>query len=165
MKTKYLLLIISLCCSSLIYAQYSTFNHLFEKYENEDNVTMVNISKTMFNLIPGNIKTGNVDLKNIVPKIESLRILTSDKSALKEKMAADFKTIIERDKDYEELMRVKSGQSNVTFNLKKKGNLISELIMLVNDEDDFVVIQILGNFLLDDIKKIAEDTNSTIINP
>ena len=158
MKTKYLFLIISLLCGSLIYAQRSESNRLFEKYENEDNVTVVNISKAMFNLIPGNIKTGNVDIKNILPKIESLRILTSDESSLKEKMNADFKALVEKDKDYEELMRVKSGKSNITFNMKKKDGLIRELIMLISDEEDFVVIQIFGNFLLEDIKKIAEDS-------
>jgi len=164
MKTKYLFLIISLFCSSLTYAQSSAFNRLFEKYENEEDITLINISKAMFNLIPGNIKTGNVDIKNILPKIESLRMLTSDKSSLKEKMASDFKNLVEKDKEYEELVRIKSGKSNVTFNLKMKDDLIRELIMLVIDEEDFVVIQILGNFLLEDIKKIAEDADDTIIN-
>ena len=165
MKTKYFFLIISLFCSSLAYAQSNSFNRLFEKYENEDDITVINISKAMFNLIPGNLKTGNVDIKNIVPKIESLRMLTSDKSSLKDKMASDFKSFVDKDKDYEELMRIKSGQTNITFNLKKKGEVISELIMLIIDNEDFVVVQILGNFLLDDIKKIAEDANDTIINP
>ena len=160
MKTKYLVLLISLFCSSLMDAQSSAFNRLFEKYENEDNVTVVNISKAMFNLIPGNITTGNIDIKNILPKIESLRILTSDTGSLKEKMTADFKSLIEKDKDYEELMRIKSGKSNVTFNLKKQGDMIRELIMLVSDEEDFVVMQIMGNFLLDDIKKIAEEATT-----
>jgi len=160
MKTKYLVLLISLFCSSLMDAQSSAFNRLFEKYENEDNVTVVNISKAMFNLIPGNITPGNIDIKNILPKIESLRILTSDTGSLKEKMTADFKSLIEKDKDYEELMRIKSGKSNVTFNLKKQGDMIRELIMLVSDEEDFVVMQIMGNFLLDDIKKIAEEATT-----
>ena len=165
MKIKYLLLIISLFCGSFIYAQSSNFNRLFEKYENEDDVTIINISKAMFNLIPGNIKTGNVDIKNIVPKIESMRLLTSESNSVKEKMAVEFKTIIEKDKEYEELMRIKSGKSIVTFHFKKKEDLISELIMFVNDEKDFVVMQLLGNFLLDDIKKIADESNDTIINP
>jgi len=160
MKTKYLFLIICVLIGSVIHAQSSTFNRLFDKYENEDDVTVVNISKAMFNLIPGNINTGNVDIKNIVPKIESLRLITTDKSVLKEKMFADFKAIIEKDKNYEELMRIKSGKSNVTFNIKKKGETINELVMLINEEENFVAIQILGNFLLDDIKKLAEDTQT-----
>jgi len=157
MKTKYIFLIISMFCSGLMFAQSSAMNLLFEKYEKEDDITIINISKSMFNLIPGNINTGNVDIKNILPKIETMRILTSDNISLKEKMAFDFKALVEKDKDYEELMRVKSGKSNVTFNIKKKGDNISELIMLVSEEANFVVIQILGNFLMDDIKKIAED--------
>jgi hypothetical protein len=158
MKIKYLLLIAGLFASSVIYAQNSTFKSLFEKYENEDDITVVSISKAMFNLIPGNIKTGNVDIKDIVPKIESMLIITSDKNNVKEKMSADFKSLVERDRNYEELMRVKSGKSNITFNMKKRGNLINELIMLVDNEEDFVAIQILGNFTIEDIQKIANDT-------
>ena len=158
MKIKYLLLAIGLLCSSLNYAQNNTFKSLFDKYENEDNVTIVSISKNMFNLIPGNIKTGNVDLKNVLPKIESLLIITSEKSAVKQKMSAEFKSLIEKNNHYEELMRVKSDKSNVTFNIRKSGNLINELIMLVNDEDDFVAIQLLGNFTIEDIQKISQDS-------
>ena len=161
MKIKYLLLAIGLLCSSLNYAQNNTFKSLFDKYENEDNVTIVSISKNMFNLIPGNIKTGNVDIKNVLPKIESLLIITSEKSSVKEKMNGEFKSLIEKNKNYEELMRVKSDKTNVTFNIRKTGDLINELIMLVNDGEDFVAIQLLGNFTIEDIQKIAKDTQQT----
>jgi len=142
----------------LTYAQNNTFKSLFDKYENEDNVTIVSISKAMFNLIPGNINTGKVDLKSVVPKIESLLLITSNKSNLKEKMYADFKSLVDKNKDFEELMRVKSDKTNITFNVRKKGNMINELFMLVNDGDDFVAIQLLGNFTIEDIQKIANDT-------
>ena len=158
MKTKYLLLTVCLFAGSLLNAQNNTFKRLFEKYENEDNVTIVSISKAMFNLIPGNIKTGDVDIKSVLPKIESLLIITSDKTVIKEKMAVEFKSLVDKNKDYEELMRVKSDDTNVIFNIRKKGDLINELIMLVNDKEDFVAIQLLGNFTIEDIQKIAEDT-------
>ena len=158
MKTKHLLLTIGLFISSIIYAQNSTFKSLFEKYENEDNVTIVSISKAMFNLIPGNIATSNIDIKDIIPKIESMLIITSEENSLKEKMNADFNALIEKDKNYEELMRIKSGKSNILFNIKKRGNLINELIMFVNGDNDFVAIQILGNFTMEDIQKITKET-------
>ena len=72
---------------------------------------------------------------------------------MKEKMTADFKSLLVKDKEYEELMSIKNGKTNIAFNLKKKGNSVSELIMLINGEEEFLVIQIAGNFLLDDIKK------------
>ena len=157
MKTKYLLIIICILSSSLIGAQNNTFSGLFEKYEDEDDVTVVNISKAMFKLIPGNISTGNVDIKNIIPKIESLLIITSDKKNIKDKMYSEFKTVAGKDKSFEELMRIKDGKSNVTFNAKKSGDIIKELVMLVNNDDDFVAIQILGNFTLEDIQKITSE--------
>ena len=157
MKIKYLLIIICIFGSSLTYAQSNTFKGLFEKYEHEDDVTVVNISKAMFKLIPGNVNvsTGNVDIKNIIPKIESLLIITSGKNNIKEKMYSEFKNVAGKDKNFEELMRIKDGKSNVTFNAKKSGDIIKELVMLVHNEDNFVAIQILGNFTLEDIQKIT----------
>ena len=160
MKTKYLLLTICLFSGSMLFAQNNTFKSLFEKYEHEDNVTIVSISKSMFNLIPGNIKTNNIDIKSITTKIESMLLITSEKSSIKQKMYDDFKSLVEKNKAYEELMRIRSDKTNVTFNIRKKGDLINELIMLVNDEDDFVAIQILGSFTIEDIQKVAKDSQA-----
>jgi CRISPR/Cas system CMR-associated protein Cmr5 small subunit len=157
MKIKYLFIIVCLSGCSLTFAQNNTFGNLFDKYENEDDVTVVSISKAMFKMIPNNISTGNVDIKDIVPKIESLLILTSDKKYMKEKMYSDFKKITENDKSYEELMRIKDGKTNVTFNAKKSGDIIKELIMIVNEEENFVAIQILGNFTIEDVQKITKE--------
>ena len=156
MKIKYLIIIICMLSSSIIYAQ-STFKSLYDKYENEDDVTIVSISKSMFNMIPGNISKGNVDIHNILPKIESLLLITSEKSSVKEKMSSEFKSLIEKNKDYEELMRVRDGKTNVIFNAKKQGDTIKELIMLINEDSSFVAIQILGNFTLNDIQQITKE--------
>ena len=157
MKIKYLLLTICLLSCSITYAQNNTFSHLFEKYENEDDVTVVSISKAMFNMIPGNISTGNVDIKDILPKIESLLLISSNTNKMKDKMYSEFKNITEKDKNYEQLMRIKDNKTNVNFHVRKSGNMITELIMLVNEDDNFVAIQILGNFTFEDIQKIAND--------
>ena len=157
MKIKYLLIIICMMGSGFVYAQSNTFSNLFEKYENEDDVVVVSISKAMFNMIPGNLSTGNVDIKEILPKIESLLIISSDTKNMKDKMYAEFKIITEKDKNFEQLMRIKDNKSNVTFNVRKSGNMIKELIMLVNDADNFLAIQILGNFTVEDIQKIAQE--------
>ena len=156
MKLKYLLLIVCLLSSSIIYSQ-TTFKGLFDKYENEEDVTIVSISKSMFNMIPGNISKANVDIQNILPKIESLLLITSSKGNVKIKMSAEFKSLINNNKNYEELMRVRDGKSNILFYSKKEGNYIKEFIMLINDDADFVAIQILGNFTLEEIQQIAKN--------
>lgn len=153
MKTKHLLLILFVAYGSIATAQ----SKLFDKFANDDDVTAINISKTMFELMKGRIKSNDedVDLKNVIGKIESLKIITSDNAAKKEKMRSDFKSQIE--KGYEELMSIKKGKSNtVTFNIKKKGDIINELIMLINGDNQFMAMQLLGNFTLKDIEEIYE---------
>lgn len=160
MKTKKLLLIICLLCGSIVYAQNSTMNKLFEKYENEDDITVISISKAMFKMMPDNMNTNDVNIESIMHKIEFMRILTSDKANLKETMNSEFKSLIDNDKNYEELMRIKNGKAIITFNARKNGDIISELVMLVNEENNFVVIQIAGNFTLDDVQEIAKSKNT-----
>ena len=154
MKLKHLLLTIGLLSSSIIYAQ-NTFKGLLDKYENEDDVTIISISKSMFNMIPGNIGKADVNIQNILPKIESLLMITSKKNSVNEKMELEFKSLINSNNNYEELMRVRDGKSNIIFIAKKEGDIIKEFIMLINDETDFVAIQILGNFTLEDIQQIT----------
>ena len=154
MKLKYLLLIICIFGNSVLNAQ-NSFQKLFDKYENEDDVTIVSISKAMINMIPGTNITGKFNIGNIIQKMESLLIISSSDENIKKKMNVDFKALIDKDKDYEELIKVREGKSSITINTKKKGNTIKELIMLVNEEEDFVAIQILGNFTVEDIQNLA----------
>jgi vacuolar-type H+-ATPase subunit F/Vma7 len=161
MKTKNLLLTVCLLCGNIVYAQNSTIDKLFDKYENEDDITVISISKNMFKMIPGmipdNIHTNNINIKSIMHKIESMQVITSDKTNLKEMMNSEFKSFINNNKNYEELMRIKDGKSNITFNVRKDGDIINELIMLINDEKHFVAIQISGHFTLDNIQEIMKD--------
>ena len=149
MKTKNILLILFLCCTSICFAQ----NKLFDKYSEIDNVTSVYISKAMFQMMP-KIETNGLNLMNLKGKIESLQVLTTENNSIKEKMRDDFKKLIS--KDHQELMRVKDGKTRATFYVKQKGDLISEMIMLADTDSDYVVIRITGKFTLEDIQEVAK---------
>ena len=54
-------------------------------------------------------------------------------------------------------MRVRDEGSRVTFYIKKKNNgKIGELVMLVDEQPEFVFIQITGDMTLQDIQKITK---------
>lgn len=152
MKTKNILLLLFLCCTSLCFAQ----NKLFDKYSEMDNVTSIYISKAMFQMMPS-FETNGLNLMNLKGKIEGLQVLSTDNNNIKEKMRTDFKGLI--GKDHEELMRVKDGNTRATFYVKQKGDLISELIMLADTDSSFNVIQLAGKFTLQDIQEITKDMN------
>ena len=107
-------------------------------------------------MIP-DMKTNGLNLTNLKGKIEGLQILTTQNNSIKETMRNDFESLI--GKNHEELMRVKDGKTRATFYVKQKGDLISELIMLADADNSFNVIQLLGNFTLQDIQEITKEMN------
>jgi len=148
MKTKYVLLAVCLFCSSIGFAQ----NKLFNKYADMDNVTSIYISKAMFQMMPV-INNAGIDLMDLKGKIESLQLLTTDNKDRKAQMKKDFSELVTS--QLQELMRVKDDKSNVRFYSNTQGDQIKELLMLVDDDDSFTAIQLVGNFTLKDIQKIA----------
>ena len=151
MKTRNSLLVLFFLCSTLCFAQ----DKLFEKYADKDNVTSVYISKSMFQMMPDNMRAGGLDLGNLKGKIHNLQILTSENKEVKEQMKADFDAVV--GKDHELLMKVKSDDTRASFFVKQKGEKISELIMLTDDEEDYVVMRLTGDFTIQDIRQIADE--------
>jgi hypothetical protein len=126
---------------------------LFEKYADMDNVTSVYISKAMFQMMPGIEKAG-VNLMNMKGKIESLQLVTTEKKEVADQMRKEFTQLVTS--KHEELMRVRDGKKRVNFYSNMNGEQIKDLLMLVEDESNYTVIQIVGNFTLQDIQDIAE---------
>jgi len=149
MKTRYLLVALCLCCASMTFAQ----NKLFEKYAEMDNVTSVYISKAMFQMMPA-IEQAGVNLMNMKGKIESLQLVSTDKKEMADQMRKDFTQLVTT--QHEELMRVRDGKTRVNFYSNKNGEQIRDLLMLIEDESEFTVIQLVGNFTLQDIQGIAD---------
>ncbi len=150
MKSKNIILILFLFCTSLCFAQ----DKLFEKYADMDNVTSVFISKKMFDMIP-NIESGGLNLMNLKGKINNLQIVTSDKQELREQMKKEFGSIISR--SHEELMRIKDNETHATFHIIQDGDHINEMVMLADTDSDYVVIRITGRFTLQDIQDVTNN--------
>ncbi|MDD3036472.1 DUF4252 domain-containing protein [Bacteroides sp.] len=149
MTKRYLYTILFLFCVNFCFAQ----NTLFDKYADKDNVTSVFISKKMFQMMPS-VDTPKLNLKNMKNKIESLHIITAEDKKIQENMKNEFSALMK--KDYDELMRIKDGMTKVNFYVKQKGNFISEMVMIVDSaENDFTVMQLLGNFTLKEIQEIT----------
>ncbi|MDD4032351.1 MAG: DUF4252 domain-containing protein [Bacteroidales bacterium] len=127
---------------------------LFKRYADKEGVTSVYVSKAMIQMAPDAVSNADLYLNNMKGKIEGIQIVSSGNLALKNEMDESFRKLIGN--QHEELMRIKDESGElVTFHIKKEGNLITELIMLVNEEDEFSAIQILGKFTMQDIQEIT----------
>ena len=149
MKTRYILIIFCLFCTGMGFAQ----NRLFEKYADMENVTSVYISKTMFQMIP-TVENIGVNLMNMKGKIESLQLVATERQDQIAQMKKDFSGLVTT--RHEELMRIKDGKTRVNFYSDIKDDQIKELIMLVEDENKYTAILLVGNFTLKDTQEIAD---------
>ena len=150
MKTRHIL-IIALCLfyTNAGFAQ----SKLFDKYADMDNVTSVFISKAMFQMMPKIEKVG-INMVNLKGKIESLQLVSSENKDKMTQMKKDFAQLVTS--KHQELMRVKEGKSRVNFYSDMQGDKIKELIMLVDDDDNYTAILLVGNFTLKDIQEIVK---------
>ena len=146
MQTKHFLIIFCLFCTSAGFAQ----NKLFDKYADTDGVTSIYISKTMFQMMP---QIKDLNLANMKGKIESLQLVTTEKPDKIAQMKKDFSQLITD--QHRELLRIKDENSRVNFYSNMKDDQITELIMLVEDEDNYTAVLLVGNFTLKDIQEIA----------
>ena len=60
------------------------------------------------------------------------------------------------EENYHDLMVIKDGKETVSFKMKEPVNgKIKEIILIVSEPDSFVAISFIGNFTMDDAKKMA----------
>jgi hypothetical protein len=140
-----------------IQAQTNPVDELFEKYSDRDGFTTVSISSKMFSLIAGK-EAPEDDIRNIISRLKSIRILTVEDSALNPKL--NFYRELSKKLDlsaYEELMAVKEGSDVTKFLIRQKGNIITELLVITGGPGDNTLISIKGDL---DMKTISQISRS-----
>ncbi len=152
MKTKNIAIVILLL---LAHASSCAQDKWIEKYMDEENVTSVVISKKMFQLVFPSMDSNGLSLEGKADKVDGMQILTTSDAKQAAAMNSDFTQLI--DTGFEELMRVKDGTTRATFYILQKGDLITDLIMLTSDNDEYIVIRLVGRFLLEDIQEMTSD--------
>ena len=136
-------------------------NTIFDQFSGEKNVTYVNISKTLLNMMPeGQLEIDALDLKSVINELDRIQILTCEDDAnliarIRKASNARFKK-----SSYEELMRIKDDGEEVTIYITtpQSQKKIKELIMLVDDgNDEFVVIQLTGNISISHLQSLTKN--------
>lgn len=139
-----------------LYAQ----DKLFDKLANNDNVTVVYISKALLDMVPNLEATaGNADLKKLANKLEQIEIYTcNDDSKTIKLMQGEMKGLLQ-DKSYAAFMSIKEKNKFVNFFGLKHNNRYKDLIMTVDEGKSATIIRIKGSFTSDDVKSVIKKTN------
>ena len=153
MKHSIILITIALflCIPTAIQAK--TFD--FDKMAEMEGVTSVHISKAMFKLLSGmSIKADGIDLQSVMPKLESLQIITCEKPEiipLLKKEAEAFST----KEGYEELMRVKEDDSHTIILQKQHEDKPNEYVLVnIEGNEEFNLILMKGTLTLEELQQM-----------
>lgn len=137
-------------------AQADAISKYFDKYLEDEAFSVVYISPKMFDLVSKlDVDDMDQDTKDVLHDLKGLRILTRDNDG--QKYYQEAMNILNT-KEYETLMTVRDGDSNVRFWVKEdpaNSNRINELLLLVGGED-FALISFVGNIDLKKISKLSD---------
>jgi len=141
-------------------AQKSPVDKLFNKYSGQDGFTSVDIAKGLFELF-SEIDAEDEEFdefQKAVEGIESLRLLAysikEGTENLKEKFYDDIKSSIPFN-EYKELIVVKDKDANINFYSKSDKQVITEMIMVVDGDDEAVLLSLTGNIDLNHVAKLG----------
>ena len=140
---------------------------VFDKFENQNDVTALVVTKSMFKLMSKiDLNSNDPDAKEYLQMVESLdniKIFTTGNTQVAGDMKKTVDAYLKSSTTLSELMRATENGKNVRFYVKegKDENFVDELFMFVEDvsdaENKAVIMSITGNIDLRQISKLTSD--------
>jgi hypothetical protein len=154
---KLILIVVMIAGYSVGMAQTDAISKFFNKYQNDDSFSQVTVSSKMFSLFT-NMEVDSPDdreVLNAISKIKGLRILAKENARNARELYKEAFALIPV-KDYEELMTVRDEDQDMKFLIKDDGKgKISELIMVMGGNDEFMVLSLFGEIDLKQVSRIG----------
>ena len=157
---KLIIIILMTGFAGSLQAQNDAISKFFTKYAEDENFTLVNVTKRMFSLF-SEIDADDPDSKeamNAISKLDGLRVLALDDSTRSLALYKEALTLIPK-KDYEELMTVRHEDQDLQFLIKESGSKIVELLMVAGGNDGFFIVSLVGDIDLSQMSKISSSMN------
>ena len=143
-------------------AQKSGAGNIFDRYSGKDGYTTVDVNKGLFELF-AEIDADDPEFdefQKAIKGVESLRLIAyqieGDKGSVpeKENFIKEIRSEVSLD-DFEELMVVKDKDANINFYAISNGSVISEMLMIVDGENEAVLLSLYGDIDLNYIAKLG----------
>ena len=130
----------------------------FTKYQDDDSFSQVNVSPKMFGLFTKMEAEAPEDKEvlDAISKLKGLRILAKQDARNARELYKEAFSLIPV-KEYEELMSVRDKDKDMKFMIKEnKDGTISELLMVMGGNTDFMVLSLFGEIDLAQVSRIGK---------
>lgn len=129
----------------------------FNKYQNDETFSAVTVSSKMFGLFT-NMEADTPEDKEIleaISKLKGLKILAKQDARNARELYKEAFTLIPI-KEYEELMSVRNEDKDMKFYIKESAGKISELLMVMGGNEQFMVMSLFGEIDLKQVSRIGK---------
>lgn len=129
----------------------------FSKYQTDESFSSVTVSSKMFGLFT-NMEADTPEDKEVleaISKLKGLKILAKQNARNARDLYKEAFTLIPI-KDYEELMSVRNEDKDMKFYIKESAGKISELLMVMGGNEQFMVMSLFGEIDLKQISRIGK---------
>lgn len=157
MKKIIVLMVLTMAASGA-YAQ-DAISKFFSKYQNDESFSQVNISSRMFGLFT-QMESDDPEDKEVleaISKLKGLKIIAKEDARNARELYKEAFSVIP--KDYEELMTVRDKDKDMKFLIKESGGKISELLMVMGGNEQFMVMSLFGEIDLKQVSRIGKKMN------
>ena len=135
-------------------------SRFFSKYQADETFSQVTVSSKMFGLFT-NMEADSPEDKEIleaISKLKGLRILAKQDARNARALYKEAYSLIPS-KEYEELMSVRDKDKDMKFLIKESGGKISELLMVMGGNEEFMVMSLFGEIDLKQVSRIGKKMN------
>lgn len=156
MKKTNLLLFLVFLLAGPANAQRDALDNFTEQHRRDESFTYAYLSKDLFEVV-GHSGIGDRDWKklhSVVKNIGSLSILASDSIANGQALYKEALRLVPND-EFDELLAVRDGETNVRIWSKDEGDAVTDLILLTGSTDAFVLVRFAGSLELGNVSELA----------
>jgi len=154
MKNTILIILLTLILPMTTQAQRSV-NRFIDKYYAKDDVTTIELSGPLLKMAARFAdKKGGV---KILSTISRLQVMVMDgQNHVDNADLKKFKARVVKD-NFEQLMYVRNGSTQVDFYVKEKKGAISNILVIVKEADNFILLNLKGKLKFEDLQKLDFD--------
>ena len=133
-----------------------------KRYKDSGKYFSVKIEGGLLKIL-SNVETNDPDAQELIKLINGIEAIdihsiSKTESNFTSEDAGAFMKKIKKEK-FEDLMVVNDSDGKINFLIKESHGKISDLILLVNDKDEFLVMNISGDIDLHSIAKLSDKMN------
>jgi len=141
-------------------AQDDAISKFFEKYQDDEDFTQVNITSRMFGLFTDMEVNDEEDQEvlDAISKISGLKILVKEDTHNGKALYKEAFSKLPKG-EFDDLMSIRDGDTDMKFMIKEKGKIISELLMIAGGDEQFFILSIVGDIDLKQISKLSSKMN------